>query len=59
MSDTHPEEEPMKTRAQEAVAELVDELAHAERFIEEQAARIEALEAEIALLCNYLSPAAP
>jgi hypothetical protein len=37
------------TRIQDALAELVDELAHAERLIEEQAKRIEALEAEIAL----------
>jgi hypothetical protein len=37
-------------RVQEAVAELVDELLHAERLIEEQARVIEALEAEIGRL---------
>jgi predicted nucleic acid-binding Zn-ribbon protein len=46
------------TRIQDALAELADELAHAERLIEEQARRIESLEAEVALLRNLLSPAA-
>jgi hypothetical protein len=38
------------TRVQEAMAELIDQLEHAERLIDEQAGRIEALEAEIAVL---------
>jgi predicted nucleic acid-binding Zn-ribbon protein len=46
------------TRAQDALAELADELAHAEVLIEEQAERIESLEAEVAVLRNFLSPAA-
>jgi hypothetical protein len=45
-------------RAQEALAELADELAHAERLVEEQAARIESLEKEVALLRNVFSSAA-
>jgi t-SNARE complex subunit (syntaxin) len=46
------------TRLQEAVTELADEFAHAERLVEEQAERIEALEAEIALLRNVFGSAA-
>lgn len=42
------------TRAQEAVGELADELDHAERLVEEQARRIEALEAEVARLSRAL-----
>jgi hypothetical protein len=42
---------------QEALAELADELAHAERLIEEQARRIEVLEAEVALLHIVFGPA--
>jgi hypothetical protein len=40
-----------------ALAELADELAHAERLVEEQAQRIESLEAEIALVRNLFGSA--
>jgi t-SNARE complex subunit (syntaxin) len=38
------------TRIEEALADLADEVTHAERLVEEQAVRIEVLEAEVALL---------
>jgi hypothetical protein len=48
----------MITRMQDALADLAGELAHAERLIEEQARRIEMLEAEITLLHFVFGPAA-
>jgi hypothetical protein len=46
------------TCIQDALVDLADELAHAERLIEEQAERIEVLEAEVALLHFVFGPAA-
>jgi cell division protein FtsL len=46
------------TRMQEALAELADELAHAEQLIEDQAQRIEALEAEVVRLTRVLGATA-
>jgi hypothetical protein len=43
------------TRAVEALAELVVELAHADALVADQQARIDALEAEVARLLAALS----
>jgi hypothetical protein len=48
----------MINRMQDALADLADELAHAEHLIDEQADRIEVLEAEVALLHFVFGPAA-